>query len=116
MKNQLYIFFQIFEEKLESTGKQLRDAEERSSALQLTVDKLAMSLAKSEESENQLKNKVKIRHACRTFDQLTIIDDLSRWKAQLKPSEMLPHPVRFLKKRLDHSSNNYVILNTIDRC
>lgn len=49
---------QVLSERNEALGRQISDLETKSQSLQLTIDRLSMSLAKSEEEEHANKDKV----------------------------------------------------------
>ena len=51
---------QVSQERIESLMRQIQDLESKNTSLQLTVDRLSNALAKSEEDENQLKDKVSL--------------------------------------------------------
>ena len=54
---------QVSQERIESLMRQIQDLESKNTSLQLTVDRLSNALAKSEEDENQLKDKVSLHGA-----------------------------------------------------
>lgn len=53
--SQLMIIIQVLNDRIESLGRQLQEMEGRNQSLQLTVDRLSLSLAKTEEEESNQK-------------------------------------------------------------
>lgn len=51
---------QVLQNRVENLLKQVQDAEDKAASLQLTVDRLSLTLSKAEQGENELKDKVKL--------------------------------------------------------
>ena len=56
IKNTLFI--QVLQDRAESLTKQIQDLEGKAQSLQLTIDRLSTALTRTEEEENQQKEKV----------------------------------------------------------
>lgn len=52
------MLMQVMQERNANLSKQLQDLEGKCTSLQLTIDRLSNALAKTEEGESQLKDKV----------------------------------------------------------
>ena len=56
--NQIHILFQVLQDRVDSLQRQIQDLETKTQSLQLTIDRLSLALAKSEEEESTVKDKV----------------------------------------------------------
>ena len=51
---------QVLGDRVEGLQRQIQDLEAKGQSLQLTIDRLSLALAKSEEEEHQVKDKVSL--------------------------------------------------------
>ena len=56
--NQIHMLFQVLQDRVDSLQRQIQDLETKTQSLQLTIDRLSLALAKSEEEESTVKDKV----------------------------------------------------------
>ena len=54
----IHMLFQVLQDRVDSLQRQIQDLETKTQSLQLTIDRLSLALAKSEEEESTVKDKV----------------------------------------------------------
>ena len=64
------VHLQVLQDRLEKVNHQVKDLESKAQSLQLTIDRLSVSLAKSEEQGTSHKDKVRSRVALTNLDNL----------------------------------------------
>lgn len=80
----------VLRERLDATLKQLHEAEDRAQSLQLSIDRLSLALAKYEEGESSLKNRLQSLNYSlnqQTSQQNDLHDKLAAQQGALASSE-----------------------------